>query len=260
VEIDAYFRRIEYDGPREPTPEVFERLHLAHVGHIPFENLDILLGRPILLDLESLSKKLVANQRGGYCFEQNTLYAAVLEELGFQVQRLAARVRMGATSVLPRTHMLLCVEIGVESWLADVGFGASGLLRPIRLVSGAVSRQFAWTYRLVEESGLWILQGLQNDAWQDMYAFTQEPQFPVDYEMANHYTSTHPTSRFVQTLTAQLSTPEARYTLRGREIIVEKGTEVRQQTIEDDEALLEVLALPFGLRFPAGTRFRQGTP
>ncbi len=167
---------------------------------------------------------------------------------------------MGATRVLPRTHMLLRVEIGAESWLADVGFGASGLLRPMRLVSGAVSRQFVWTYRVVEESGLWILQGLQNDAWQDMYAFTLEPQFPVDYEMANHYTSTHPSSRFVQTLTAQLSTPEARYTLRGREFTVEKGPELRQQTIEDDEALLQVLARPFGLRFPAGTRFREGTP
>src|SRR5438552_5613549 len=126
--LDAYLARIGYTGPREPTPAVLEAVHLAHATHIPFENLDIQLGRPILLDLASLQAKLVHGRRGGYCFEQNTLFAAALEQLGFRVTRLAARVRIGATRLSPRTHMTLKVDVDEGSWLADVGFGGAGLL------------------------------------------------------------------------------------------------------------------------------------
>jgi N-hydroxyarylamine O-acetyltransferase len=103
-DLAGYLRRVEYEGPLEPTGEVLRAVHLAHATHIPFENLDILMGRPIRLDLASLQAKLVHGGRGGYCFEQNSLLAAVLEEIGFPVTRLAARVRYGTTMVLPRTQ------------------------------------------------------------------------------------------------------------------------------------------------------------
>src|SRR5690349_15099497 len=128
LDLDAYLDRIGYAGPRLPTRRVLEGLHLAHTTHVPFENLDILLGRPIRLDLDSLQAKLVRDRRGGYCFEQNTLFAAGLEQMGFAVTRLAARVRFGASRLLPRTHMLLRVDVEGEPFLADVGFGGSGLL------------------------------------------------------------------------------------------------------------------------------------
>ncbi|MHC5544329.1 arylamine N-acetyltransferase family protein, partial [Singulisphaera rosea] len=111
LDLESYLARIGYAGDLAPTLGVFEDLHLAHVSHIPFENLDILLGRPICLDLESLQAKLVRGKRGGYCFEHNLLFAAVLETLGFPVTRLAARVRYGTLQLLPRTHMLLRVEV-----------------------------------------------------------------------------------------------------------------------------------------------------
>ena len=133
VDLDAYLARIGYRERLDPTVETLRGLHFAHATQIPFENLDILLGRSIVLDLESLQKKLVERRRGGYCFEQNTLFAAVLESLGFAVTRLAARVRFGATSIRPRSHMLLSVEIDGEPWLADVGFGGEGLLHPVPL-------------------------------------------------------------------------------------------------------------------------------
>ncbi len=148
-DLDAYLRRIDYGGGIEPTLPSLQALHLAHATHIPFENLDILLGRSIRLDLESLQAKLVAGGRGGYCFEQNTLFAAVLRALGFDVTLLAARVRFGANRVLPRTHMALQVHIDNTDWLADVGFGAAGLLLPIRFRDSADVRQFAWTYRSI---------------------------------------------------------------------------------------------------------------
>jgi N-hydroxyarylamine O-acetyltransferase len=255
-DLDAYLARIGYAGDLAPTRDVLAALHLAHASHIPFENLDILLGRPIRLDLEGVQAKLVRGRRGGYCFEQNTLFAAALEGLGFRVTPLAARVRYGATRLSPRTHMLLKVDLEEGPWLADVGFGGEGLLGPIPLASGRVVRQFARSYRVVVDGGLWVLQCLRAGSWMDFYAFTTEPQYAVDFEVANHFTSTHPSSHFLRTPTAQLPTPEARHILRGPELTIERGEEVRRRTIEDDEELLSVLSETFGLDFPPETRFR----
>jgi N-hydroxyarylamine O-acetyltransferase len=259
-DLDAYLARIGYAGAQSPTAAVLAALHLAHATHVPFENLDIQLGRPIRLDLDSLQVKLVHGRRGGYCFEQNTLFAAALEEVGFRVTRLAARVRLGTTEVLPRTHMLLRVETDGAAWLADVGFGGGGPLRPVPLEPGRVTPQFGREYRIAEEAGLRVLQSRQGDAWLDLYAFTLEPQFPVDFKLANHYTSTYPTSSFVQGLIAQLPTPEGCRVLRNRSFTVERGADVSCRTIVDDEELLRVLAEAFGLAFPPGTRFRCLAP
>ena len=255
-DLEAYLERIGYTGEREPSHAALAALHLAHATHIPFENLDVLLQQPIRLDLEGLQAKMVRGGRGGYCFEQNALLAAALDQLGFAVRRLAARVRARAHRVLPRTHMLLLVDIDGGTWLADVGFGAEGLLLPVPFGGGQEARQFAWTYRMIEEEpGLWVLQSLRGEAWGDLYAFTLEPQQPIDYEMANYYTSTHPESRFLHTLTVQLAAPEGRRILRDRELLLDRGTLVTSRPIADDDELLAVLAETFGLRFPPGTRF-----
>jgi N-hydroxyarylamine O-acetyltransferase len=124
------------------------------------------------------------------------------------------------------------------------------------LVAGEPVRQFAWSFRLVEEPGLWVLQGQQGDGWLDLYAFTREPQYPIDFEMSNWYTSTHPDSRFVQTITTQRSTPDTRYLLRNREFTIMRGDQATTRTLTDDEEVLRVLAESFGLQFPPGTRFR----
>jgi N-hydroxyarylamine O-acetyltransferase len=227
--------------------------------HIPFENLDILLGRPIPLDLESLQIKMVNGGRGGYCFEHNALFAAVLEQIGFRVTRLAARVRFGATRVLPRTHMLLLVEAESKPFIADVGFGGDGLLKTVPLVEDEIATQWLWRYRLQSKDGLWVLQSQIKGAWLDLYSFTLEPQLPVDFEVSNFYVSTHPNSIFTKMLTVQLSTPEARYILRDREFTEARGDDESGSTIESDEELLAVLSEIFGLEFTAGTRFGAAT-
>jgi N-hydroxyarylamine O-acetyltransferase len=255
LDIDAYLKRIGYAGRLQPTHDVLQALHLGHATHIPFENLDVLLKRPIRLDLESLQDKLVRNGRGGYCYEQNLLLSAVLRKAGFEVSHLAARVLYRAQRILPRTHMLLLLRVDGASWLADVGFGLEGLLLPLPFVTGREARQYAWTYRVVEEAGQWVLQSLRQGSWINLYAFSLEPQQLADYEVANHYSSTHPDSRFVQTLRVQLPTPDARYMLRNREFIVDRGETVTSRVLRDDDELIVVLAGTFGLRFPAGTRF-----
>jgi N-hydroxyarylamine O-acetyltransferase len=255
VDLDAYFARIGYEGDRSPTLPLLTALHRAHAGHIPFENVDVLLGRPIRLDLDSLQAKLVRGRRGGYCFEQNALFAGVLEALGFRLTRLAARVRFGATGVRPRSHMNLLVEVDGSPWLADVGFGGDGLLEPLPLVEGRESRQAVWTYRLMREDDSWVLQSRRGDGWFDLYSFTLEPQYSVDYEVSNYFTATHPDSIFRKMLTAQRTTPEARYVLRNRTFTVERAGEVSERTLKSDDELLGVLAETFGLEFPPGTRF-----
>jgi N-hydroxyarylamine O-acetyltransferase len=254
LDLGAYLARIGYGGPVEPTLGVLDAIHLAHATTIPFENLDILLGRPIRLDLASLQDKLVRDRRGGYCFEHNTLFAAVLEAVGFGVTHLGARVRFGARSVTARTHMALLVEADGRGRLADVGFGGGGVLRSLPIEPGAELDQFGWRFRLVDDDGVRVLQTHRPNGWIDLYAFTFEPQYPVDAEMANHFTSTHPSSAFTRTLTAQLSGRERSLILRGRKLIEETPTGETSSEVRDDE-LLAVLVERFTLSFPPGTRF-----
>jgi N-hydroxyarylamine O-acetyltransferase len=256
VDLDAYRARIGYRGPLAPTLEVLEHIHLAHATHIPFEALDVLLGKPILLDLDSLQAKLVRGNRGGYCYEQNALLGAVLDQIGFRLTRLAGRVRLGATQVRPRTHMLLEVEVDGKSWIADVGFGAEGLLKPVPLGPGEEVDHFGRTYRVAQEPDTLVMQSLHGDGWEALYSFTREPQLAVDYEMANYFTSTHPTSRFLNMVAVGLPTPEVRYTLRGHEFTILRGNQVEVRTVTTEKELFEILAEIFGLAFPPDTHFR----
>jgi N-hydroxyarylamine O-acetyltransferase len=257
LDLAAYLRRIGYGAPPSASAESLAGLHEAHAAAIPFENLDILLGRPISLDLADLQAKIVAGRRGGYCFEQNTLFQAVLEAVGFEVTALAARVRGGGV-VRPRTHMLLRVELGGGPSLADVGFGGDGPVRPLPLAAGPESWLEGTGYRLQREGEAWVLSAsFAGGEWTDLYTFSMEPQLPVDFVMANHFTSTWPRSPFVQSLTAQRSWRARRVILRNRDFTIREGGAVRTETIRDPDHLLEVLGQEFGLSFPAGTRFSR---
>lgn len=248
LNLDAYLDRIGYQGPRAANLDVLRALHREHVKRVPFENLDVRLGRPIRLDLDSLQAKLVGGRRGGYCFEQNTLFAAVLRELGFRVTTLAARVRYMTTAMLPRTHMLLRVDLVEGPFIADVGFGGYGLTGPLRLLPGEEQSQHLDVFRFVEEGNAFGLQVRQNGQYIPLYAFTLEEHFPVDYEMANHFTSTHPSSRFVQMLVAARCDDDARYGLRDREFSIRKGDAVERRAIESQAELVATLARFFDLR------------
>jgi N-hydroxyarylamine O-acetyltransferase len=126
----------------------------------------------------------------------------------------------------------------------------------VELTEGAISRQFAWSYRVIKEDGAWVLQALQDDRWQDQYAFNLEPHYPIDFEVANYFTSTHPSSIFVKSLIVQIPGPEARMILRNRELSVKRVDGVSTRAIANDEELLQILATHFGLEFAEGTRFR----
>ncbi len=254
LELGAYLRRIGLEVSPTVDPAGLKALHLAHATSIPFENLDIQMGLPIRLDLDSLQAKLVGRRRGGYCFEHNTLFLAVLEALGFEAFPCEARVRLGAMEVLPRTHMLLIVRLGGAPWLCDVGFGGEGLLHPVPLDGGAHA-QFLNAYRVGEEGVLRVLQSFHHGAWEDLYAFEPEPRFPVDFELANHYTSTHPGSRFLKTLTAQLPGSMVRRILRNRSYVELRGDQAEGRELAPEE-VIPMLEEAFGIEVPEGAGFR----
>ncbi len=250
-DLERYFRRVGFTGERAPTLATLERLQLAHATTIPFENLDVRLGRPIALDLPSLEAKLVGRRRGGYCFEQNTLFAAVLGALGFAVQTLEARVRPpGATTLLPRTHMTLRVRFPDGDRLADVGFGGDGPLLPVPFDGTPVACAGDSHCLAREPDGTRVLRRRAGEGWSDLYAFLEAPAQPVDFLVANHFTSTWPHSTFVRSLTAQRSTLDARHVLRGRSYTRRCG-EVSETRELDDGAALALLRDVIGLEVSA---------
>ncbi|MFJ6938020.1 arylamine N-acetyltransferase [Streptomyces sp. NPDC101132] len=204
LDLDAYLERIGYAGPLEPTAETLAGVHRAHVTSVPFENLDVALGRPVPLDLASVQDKLVRRRRGGYCYEQNSLLAAALERLGFEVAGRGARNRTRGAGLTPVTHAVLVVAAGGRSWLADAGFGHQGPLEPVPLDAPGEVRQGAWTYAVGrEDDGVLVLRMFRDEGWRDLYAFAPQRTYPVDLVPMNHYSSTHPRSHFTGQIVVQ---------------------------------------------------------
>ncbi len=259
VDLDAYFARIRYAGSRAPTLPTLHALTAAHAQTIPFENLDVLLGRGISLDAEAVFDKLVRRERGGYCFEQNGLLLQVLEAMGYRVVPRGARVRIDRprADTPARTHMFLQVEIGGVRWLTDVGVGALSLTAAIRLDAEGEQATPHEPRRIIREDGRWFHQARLGTTWTDVYEFTYDEMPPIDREVANWFTSAHPGSHFKNRLIVARAAPDGgRMTLLNGELKV-RGRDGRAEVrpVATAEALLAVLESEFGLRFPAETRF-----
>ena len=215
-DLGAYFERIGFRGRAEPSLETLRALHRLHAEAIPFENLSPFLGEPVALDLAALQEKLVARRRGGWCFEHNLLFAAVLESIGFPVKRLSARVRWNVPpgTVTARSHMLMQVAIEGEAHIADVGFGGQTLTAPLRLAAHVEQATPHETYRLVPEAGGYVLEASMAGAWHPLYAFELHEQHLADYEVSNWYLAHHPDSQFVRGIIAARAAPDRRHALR----------------------------------------------
>jgi N-hydroxyarylamine O-acetyltransferase len=254
MKLEAYFARVSYKGRATVDYPTLCRVHRAHVTAIPFENLDIQMGRPVELAVARLEDKMVRRHRGGYCFEHNTLLASALEAIGFSVTACEARVTTGGSPVTPRTHMLLVVSLDGRRWLCDAGFGGDTPLEPVAL-DGSVSLQEGDRYRVAVQGAQLVLQADLGEGWTDQYSFEDVPRPAIDFEVANWYTSTHPDSRFVRTLTAQQRTATGSRILRNLQWSERRGTRQETRTIERPQ-LEQCLVSGFGLALPAGARFR----
>ncbi|MEV7523431.1 arylamine N-acetyltransferase [Streptomyces sp. NPDC091371] len=256
LDLDAYLARIGVRGPsggggelRADLATLYE-VHRAHTAAVTFENLDVLLGRPVELDVKAIEDKLVHARRGGYCYEQNSLLAAALERIGFEVSGRGARNRTRGDSLTAVTHAVLVVTVEGEPWLCDAGFGYQGPREPVPLGRPGVEvRQGEWTYRVrEEEDGILVLCLLREGTWRDLYAFSPQRYHPVDYVLLNHYSSTHPRSAFVSRVIVQRPGDGDRLALVGRELtrLLPDGR-VERESVAADE-LLAVLDREFGLR------------
>jgi N-hydroxyarylamine O-acetyltransferase len=245
-----YLRRIGQPPPSGPSVETLRVLHRAHREAFLFENLSIQRGDAISVALPDIERKFLDEGAGGYCFEHNTLFAAVLADTGFETTTLLGRVRRGPPERWARTHMVLRLAIDGEVWLADVGFGCVGLVEPIPLRDGATAEQGGFTYRLRHDRHLWILSIKDKTGTEtDLYEFSEEPQTSTDVEVANHFTSTHPESIFRKTLTIQRTGRDSRTMLRANVL-----TRMRHGRVVDlpfpRERLREVAREEFAIELP----------
>jgi N-hydroxyarylamine O-acetyltransferase len=258
LDLEAYLERIGYDGPLgeggelRPDLPTLKALHRAHTSAIVFESLDVLLGRPVEVDVKAMEDKLVRGRRGGYCYEQNSLLAAALERIGFEVAGRGARSRTRGESLLAVTHAVLVVTVEGEPWLCDAGFGFQGPREPVPLGRpGAEVRQGEWTFGVREEAeGVLVLRTLREGTWRDLYAFSPQRYYPVDYVLLNHYSSTHPRSPFVGRAIVQYPGERVRTALVGRELtrVHPDGRTERLPVTAD--GLLALLDREFGIRLP----------
>lgn len=253
--LNKYLARIGIDGTLRADLATLTAIHAAHVNAIPFEGLDPLLGRPVKLDLASVQDKLVDSRRGGYCFEQNTLLKAALEQIGFEVTALGARVRWMSppeSPLGPRTHMLLKVDLDDGSYLADVGFGACVLDMPLRFATDVEQRTAMGTYRLSEADGLFSLNARQPGGWRTGYSFNLEPQIQSDHELGSWFTSTSPLAPFVSTLIMERISGDKRYKLVNRRLAIEErdGNVVVEKPVGSAEELGRILDETFGVAPP----------
>ena len=211
MQLDTYLTRLGMQRPLPVTVETLRQIHVAHLAAFVFTNLEIQQHGNVRVDLDSIERKFLGGS-GGYCFEQNTLLAAALRELGFNVETILARV--GSPERRALNHLLLRVTIEGKPWLADVGFGGEGPLEPLPLIDGSRVDQNGITYALRRDQYHWTLSIHYGDTSEDMYEFGDAPHTRGDIEIANHYTATHPDSVFRRTLTIQRVTPDERVILR----------------------------------------------
>ncbi|MHC0433252.1 arylamine N-acetyltransferase family protein [Streptomyces sp. O3] len=253
LELDAYMRRIGYDGPRAATTDVLRALHRAHMSTMRFTNLDLFMGAAVRLDVPSLQNRLVHRRRGGYRLEQNMLFAAALERVGFTVDRYLARIRRGDDTVRARGHAVLVVHVEGRPLLCDAGFGDEGLIEPIPLADDARLTVGEWTWQLGrdEDEDEWVLRSQRPDGWFDVFGLRLERHYPIDFETSHHFMSSHPRSEFVGQLIVQRGDEHLRHSLRNLRLTTQHPDGRHEHRLLTPEDVAPVLGEIFGLTVTA---------
>jgi N-hydroxyarylamine O-acetyltransferase len=271
LDLDAYLKRIGYTGPTGPSEATLAGLYRAHLAAVRFENLDVFLRGGVDVSLEAIQDKVVYQGRGGYCYEHAQLFAAVLERLGFGVERLLARTGPDGPAARPRTHLTLRVRAGEGTWLADPGFGSSPpaplslphppspphpspLPRPPALRRegpGGPQETDGWIYEVVPDTEhgeeVWKLREYQAGQWVTLHRWTDAVVQPVDVVLSNHYTATHPDSWFTWQPVIVKRTPDAIISLLGRTYTVTKAGHAKTRAELTDREFAGKLTGEFAL-------------
>ncbi len=246
--LNRYLERIALKNHPVADENGLKEIHAAQAFSIPFENLDIHLGRAISLKPEDLINKMLIKKRGGYCFELNGLLHLALEALGFTVRPLLARVLYTRTEPTAHTHQVLIVTISGTDWLADAGFGGPGLRLPIPLIPNRIFEQYGDRYRLRSDPTYgWVLQKESRGNWLDLFAFRDQRTLDADIEMSNHFTSTWPGSLFRIQKMCVLPKTWGRITLTDMELTFHRDGRSTGRTLTPGPSYMDALAEHFGL-------------
>ncbi|MFC3099757.1 arylamine N-acetyltransferase family protein [Altererythrobacter lauratis] len=266
--LAAYLARLGLPSAPPATPQGLAQVQAAHRQAITFENIDVLRGHTPAIGSDAVFAKLVEHGRGGYCFEQNRLYADMLAAMGIATRPLLARPRlaMPADFIGPRTHVLLLAEVEGQQWLADAGFGGS-FVPPLPLVDGASAQTGDGARhrlrRAGEPHGEWLLEragprtttdgrAQETAEWQAQYSFDLAPVMPMDLEQANHWTATWPASRFRAGLVVSRVLPAGFAALTGCSLSIGGPDGAERRELADAAEVQSALAMHFGLNLPLG--------
>lgn len=257
--VQAYLARIGFTGKPTVDLATLSALQKAHIYHVPYENLDILRGAGVSVDLRDVFDKVVTRRRGGYCFEMNGLFAWLLRSIGFDVTEYYGRYLLDEPVKAPmRRHRILCVRLDGNEYICDVGVGVLAPVYPLLLTENAVQTQDGERFRIVRHPVLgYVVEGVYRGKWDRLYSFTPDPQYQIDFEMPNHWCVTHPDSPFRKYTMVFMRTPEGRNT--AADVTDENGApavEFRRFTADgvtavrpkDDAAFRAALLELFGIR------------
>jgi len=247
MDTKAYLKRIQYKGSLHPAIETLRDLQLSHLLTVPFENLSIHAGEPIILQVDALFDKIVIHHRGGFCYELNGLFASLLRRLGFNVRMLSAGVAKADGGFGPDfDHMSLLVLLE-DRWLVDVGFGDS-FRRPLLMDKRDVQVQGDRSYQIFDDNDHLILKENKGDNhWNPQYRFSLQPHALADYVGMCHYHQNSPESMFTRRRVCSKARPDGRVTLSDMRLIQTNGSKQQERAIADEEEYRAILAKEFGI-------------
>jgi N-hydroxyarylamine O-acetyltransferase len=247
MDVAAYLKRITYNGSTTPTLETLQGLHRAHLRAVPFENLDIHLGRAIVLDPTGFYRKIVEERRGGFCYEMNGLFAALLQNLSFQVTLLSAGVGRKDGSFGPEfDHLALLVELD-QPYLVDVGFG-DGFREPLRLELEVEQVQNGRAYRFIQAAQRWTLQEQTPEKlWENQYSFSFQPRQLADFAGMCQFHQTSPDSSFPRRPVCVITTPTGKVQLIQNQLAIQNGTERQERVLAGPAEYISAGQQYFGL-------------
>ncbi len=245
MDIAAYLERINYSGALSPTLATLRALHRAHLLAVPFENLDVILKRPIILDEAHLYDKIVTRRRGGFCYELNGLFAGLLRELGFDVQLYGGEVIINGKVSRADAHLTMLVQLD-EPWLADVGFG-DGFIEPLRLNETNLQIQDGRSFRLTREGNRYtVLERMSNDT-EEGYRFELEPHRLADFAEICHWTASSPDSHFTRKRICTRATTGGRITLSEMKLIFTSNGTREEKLLANEQEYAQALYDYFGI-------------
>lgn len=237
MDVKRYIERINYSGSTNPSYEVLKKLQKAHLFTVPFENLDIHLGAPIVLEPAKMYHKIVINNRGGFCYELNGLFYKLLVELGFKARIISGRTLNKTTGEYGREfdHLAILVKLHGNEYLSDVGFGEF-TLHPLKMETGTIQSDPMGDFVIdTLETNYYRVSKRADGQWLPEYIFTDRERKLTEFGEMCHYQQTSPQSHFTQKRLITMANEKGRITITGNHLKITQDKITEEVAIESEE-------------------------